>query len=282
MGRLEGKVALISGIARGQGRSHAVRLAEEGCDIIGFDLCDQIETVPYPLATVDDLNDTVKLVEDTGRRIVARQSDVRDRAAVKAVVDEGLRQFGHVDIVVCNAGAMFGFGLADMSVDNLMRSWQDAIDVLLTGVLNTVVAALPALMSQGTGGAIVMTSSTAGLKSMSGPANSPEEALAAIGYTAGKTGVVGLMRALAGSLAHLNIRVNTVHPTGVNTPFIVNDLWAKILEENPGASAGWQNAMPVELIEAQDVSHAIAWLCSDEARYVTGVQLPVDAGFTVR
>lgn len=279
MGRLEGKVAFISGIARGQGRSHAVRLAEEGADIIGFDICEQIETVPYPLATPDDLEQTVKLVEGLDRRIVARQADVRDRKQVAGVLQEGLRAFGHVDIVLCNAGAMFGFGLSDMSVDNLMHAWQDSIDVMLTGALTTAAAALPALMGQGTGGSIVITSSTAGLKSMGGPASTPQDALAAIGYTAAKTGVVGVMRALAGSLAHLNIRVNTVHPTGVNTPFIVNEMWEKILAENPDAAAGWRNAMPVELIEAKDVSNAIVWLCSEEARYVTGVQLPVDAGF---
>jgi SDR family mycofactocin-dependent oxidoreductase len=279
VGRLEGKVAFISGVARGQGRSHALRLAEEGADIIGFDICEQIDTIPFPLATLDDLNETIKLVEDRGRRIVARRADVRHRGAVREVLEEGVAEFRHVDIVLCNAGSMFGFGLADMSLDNLMRAWQDSIDVMLTGCLNTIVAALPALMSQGTGGSIVITSSTAGLKSMAGQANAPEEALVAIGYTAAKTGVVGLMRALGGSLAHLNIRVNTVHPTGVNTPFLVNDLWARILEENPGASAGWRNALPVELIEPEDVSNAIVWLCSEEARYVTGVQLPVDAGF---
>lgn len=280
MGRLDGKVAFISGVARGQGRSHAVRLAEEGAAIIGFDLCDQIETVPYPLATPADLDETVKLVEGGSGRIVARQADVRDLDAVQGVFDEGLREFGRVDIVLCNAGAMFGFGMTE--IDGIRRAWHDSVDVLLTGVFNTVTAALPTLMEQGSGGSIVMTSSTAGLKSMSGPASTPEEALGAIGYTAGKTGVIGLMRALAGSLAHLNIRVNTVHPTGVNTPFLVNELWAKILEENPGASEGWRNAMPVELIEALDVSNAIVWLCSEEARYVTGVELPVDAGFLVR
>jgi SDR family mycofactocin-dependent oxidoreductase len=282
VGRLDGKVAFISGVARGQGRSHAMRLAEEGADIIGFDICEQIDTVPYPLATVDDLNHTVKLVSDRGRRIVARQADVRDLAAVQAVFDAGIAELGRIDIVLCNAGSLFGFGLADSSVGNLMQAWQDSLDVMMTGCLNTVVATLPTLMRQGTGGSIVITSSTAGLKSMGGPASSPEEALAAIGYTASKTGVIGVMRALAGSLAHLNIRVNTVHPTGVNTPFVVNDMWAKILEENPGAAEGWRNAMPVELIEAEDVSNAIVWLCSDEARYVTGIQLPVDAGFMLR
>jgi SDR family mycofactocin-dependent oxidoreductase len=281
MGRLDGKVAFISGAARGQGRSHAVRLAEEGADIIGFDICGPIDTVPYPLATQEDLEQTVKLVEDCGRRMVAKPADVRDSQAVGAVFDEGRAQLGRIDIVLANAGAMTGFGLPDMSMDTLIRSWRDALDIMLTGVFNTVVAALPSLISQGTGGSIVITSSTAGLKSMSGPAHTAEESLVAIGYTAAKTGVIGLMRAWAGALAHLSIRVNTVHPTGVSTPFIVNDMWARILEENPSAADGWRNAMPVELIDAVDVSNAIVWLCSEEARYVTGVMLPVDAGFTI-
>jgi SDR family mycofactocin-dependent oxidoreductase len=282
MNRLEGKVAFISGVARGQGRSHAVRLAEEGADIIGFDICDQIDTVPFPLATVDDLDETIKLVENVGRRIVARQADVRDLQAVRSVLEDGVSEFGRVDIVLCNAGSMFGFGLPEMSVDNLLRAWQDAIDVMLTGVLNTIVVALPALMSQGTGGSIVITSSTAGLKTLRGPAHTPEDALPGIGYTAAKTGVIGLMRSFAGSLAHLNIRVNSVHPTGVNTPFLINDFWARFFEEGAGASATWSNLLPVELVEPEDVSNAIVWLCSDEGRYITGVQLPVDAGFMLR
>jgi SDR family mycofactocin-dependent oxidoreductase len=272
----------ISGVARGQGRSHALRFAQEGANIIGFDICDQIETVPFPLATLDDLEETVKLVEHAGGRMVARQADVRNREAVAGVLDAGLAEFGQVDVVLCNAGSMFGFGMADMSVGGLMRAWQDAIDVMLTGVLNTILAALPALMSQGTGGSIVITSSTAGLKTLRGPAHKPEETLPGIGYTAAKTGVIGLMRSFAGSLAHLNIRVNSVHPTGVNTPFLINDFWAKFLEESAGASAGWSNLLPVELVEPEDVSNALVWLCSEEGRYITGVQLPVDAGFMLR
>lgn len=280
MGRLEGKVAFISGVARGQGRSHAMRLAEEGADIIGFDVCAQIDTVPYPLATLDDLEETVKLVEDRGKRIVARQVDVRDSEAVRAVLQEGLDLFGHVDFVIANAGALFGAFRPDIEWQTILRGWQDAIDVMLTGVFTTVGVALPALMSQNTGGSIVITSSTAGLKAMSGPLDTPERALSGIGYTAAKHGVIGLMRSWAGSLAHLNIRVNTIHPTAVNTPFVVNEYMAAMLKEVPGGSL--QNAMPVELLEPVDISNAIVWLCSDEARYVTGISLPVDAGFLIR
>ena len=285
MGRLEGEVAFPLRIRARPRTVAALRLAEEGAEIIGFDLCEQIDTVRYPLATPDDLEATIKLVRDQGREIVARQADVRDRHAVSNVLDQGLAEFGHVDIVLCNAGSLFGFGLADMSVDNSqMRAWQDSLDVLLAGALNTIVAALPALMGQGTGGSIVITSSTAGLASMSGPASTPEEALTAIGYTAGKTGVIGLMRALAGSLAHFSIRVNAVHPTGVNTPFVVNDMSAKVAEENPGASEGWKNADAggADRARRRVANSTIVWLCSEEARYVTGIQLPVDAGFLLR
>ena len=280
MGRLDGKVAFISGVARGQGRSHAVRLAEEGADIIGFDICAQIDSAPYPLATPEDLEETIALVQQRGRRIVAKQADVRDTAAVKAVLDEGLEQFGHVDIVIANAGAIFGEVVPDMEWSAIMEGWQDSIDVMLTGAYTTVGVALPAMMTQGRGGSIVITSSTAGMKAMTGPADSPERALVGVGYTAAKHGVIGLMRSWAGSLAHLSIRVNTIHPTGVNTPFVVNDYMARMLAQVPGG--GLQNALPVELIEPEDVSNAVVWLCSDEARYVTGVSLPVDAGILIK
>jgi SDR family mycofactocin-dependent oxidoreductase len=279
MGRAEGKVAFISGVARGQGRSHAVRLAEEGADIIGFDICGPIDTVPYPLASLDDLAETVKLVEERGRRIVAQQADVRDLEAVETVFQEGLSELGRVDIILANAGAAFGSRIKRSGMEQVMRAWQDSIDVLLTGVVNTVAAALPTMMSQGDGGSIVITSSTAGLKSMTGPVHSAEEALA-LGYTAAKHGVVGVMRSLAGSLAHLSIRVNTVHPGPVNTPLIMNDYFAKSIAEQ--ARPDWQNPMPVDVLEPVDISNAIVWLCSEEARYVTGVMLPVDAGFLIK
>jgi SDR family mycofactocin-dependent oxidoreductase len=281
MGRLEGQVAFISGVARGQGRSHAVRLAEEGAGIIGFDICKDIDSVPYPLATASDLDETIKLVEATGRRIVARQADVRDADAVRSVFNDGLAEFGHIDIVLANAGALFGQSLPDSEWARVMQAWQDSIDVMMTGVINTVGVAVPALLSQGTGGSIVITSSTAGLKSMTGPADSAAAAFSVIGYNAAKHGVIGVMRALAGALAHANVRVNTVHPTAVNTPFIVNDYFDAMFQQNAG-NVTWQNAMPVDMVEAVDVSNAIVWLCSEEARYVTGITLPVDAGFMIR
>lgn len=277
MARLDGKVAFISGIARGQGRSHAIRFAEEGANIVGFDICENIDTVPYALATEEDLQETVDLVEKAGGKIVARKADARSLEQTRAVLDEGLEQFGHVDIVVCNAGYSAGYGLVDPTIETLMGAFGDNIDTMLTGALNTIVAALPALMSQGTGGSIVITSSTAGLKSMMGKTDTPEKTISAIGYTAAKTGVIGIMRALAGSLAHLSIRVNTVHPTGVNTKFVNNE----VVERQARANEGWKNAMPVGLLEPVEVSNALVWLCSEEAKYVTGVELPVDAGFLV-
>jgi SDR family mycofactocin-dependent oxidoreductase len=281
MGQMDGKVAFISGVARGQGRSHALRLAEEGADIIGFDICRQIDSVPYPLASEQDLEETVALVEKLGRRIVGRQADVRDFSAVRACLAEGLEALGHVDIVLANAGAMFGgLGLTEWST--IMEGWADSLDVMLTGVVHTVGAALPAMIARGAGGSIVITSSTAGLKSMAGPVQTAEAAFGGIGYIAAKHGVVGLMKAWAASLANLNIRVNTIHPTGVSTPFLINDYFSRIAEHFPSATEAWKNALPVELIDAEDVSNAIVWLCSDAARYVTGVTLPVDAGFLVR
>jgi len=268
MGKLEGKVAFITGAARGQGRSHAIRLATEGADIIAVDLCAQVTTVAYPMATPGDLDETIKAVEALDRRIVARIADVRDFGALQAAFDAGVAELGGVDIVLANAG------IAPMALGEPDRqAWYDVLDINLTGVWNTVEVAKPLLIEQGRGGAIVLTSSTAGLKGIGG------EDPGGIGYTAAKHGVVGLMRTYATTLAKHSIRCNSVHPTGVNTPMVVNDAMAQVL-----ASAGMENALtnalPVELLEAVDI--AIAWLVSDEARYVTGVTLPVDAGFTVK
>jgi SDR family mycofactocin-dependent oxidoreductase len=271
MGRVEGKVAFITGAARGQGRSHAVRLAQEGADIIAVDLCDQIATVAYPMATPDDLAETVKEVEALDRRIVAKQADVRDLAALRAAFDEGVAQLGGVDIVLANAG------IAPMGSDNEDRvaAFRDVVDVNLTGVWNTVEVAVPTLVEQGRGGAIVLTSSTAGLKGIGG------ESGGGLGYTAAKHGVVGLMRGFAVNLAKHNIRVNSVHPTGVDTPMIVNEVMERFLAQSDMAGA-LTNLLPVDIVEPVDISNAILWLVSDEARYVTGVTLPVDAGFTVK
>jgi SDR family mycofactocin-dependent oxidoreductase len=268
-GRLEGKVAFITGAARGQGRSHAVRLAQEGADIIAVDLCAPIGTVPYPLATPDDLAQTVKEVEEAGRRIVAREADVRDAAGLAAALEAGVAELGPVDIVLANAG------IAPM-VDPDVQAWHDVIGVNLTGVFHTVQAAYPSMIKRGEGGSIVLTSSIAGLTGIGGPMPG------GLGYTAAKHGLVGLMRSYANFLAPHRIRVNSVHPTGVRTPMIVNDFMTQFLGEDAQMSNPVANALPVDMVEPADVSNAIVWLVSDEGRYITGITLPVDAGFTVK
>jgi SDR family mycofactocin-dependent oxidoreductase len=265
---LKGKVAFITGAARGQGRAHAVRLATDGADIIAVDLCDQIASVPYPLANSDDLAATVKLVEDTGARIVAKEADVRDRASLSAAVQAGVDELGRLDIVVANAG------IAPMQSGD--DGWRDVIDVNLTGVYNTIKAAIPTMVKQGTGGSIVLISSAAGLAGVGSPD------AGSVGYAAAKHGVVGLMRVYANLLARQNIRVNSIHPTGVETPMIDNDFtrgWLAQMAaavDNPGTLG---NALPVEVLQPEDIANAVAWLVSDQARYITGVTLPVDAGF---
>ena len=267
-GRLEGKVAFITGAARGQGRSHAIRLAQEGADIIAVDICQQIASVAYPMATAEDLEATVKAVEELDRRIFAREADVRDESGLRAAFEEGVAELGPVDIVLANAG------IAPLSPRDERNAWQDVIDVNLTGVLNTVEIAIPSMIERGMGGAIVLTSSTAGINGIGGSTRG------GLGYTASKHGVVGLMRSYANVLAPHSIRVNSVHPTGVNTPMIVNDVMQEFLEADPSMGQAMANALPVEIIEPVDVSNAILWLVSDEARYITGVALPVDAGYT--
>jgi (+)-trans-carveol dehydrogenase len=271
-GRVEGKVAFITGAARGQGRSHAIRLAEEGADIIAVDIAAQVGSVPYPMATPDDLAQTVKEVEALDRRIVATQADVRDYGAVKAALDEGVAQLGRLDIVSANAG-IASYGLA-AELDE--TTWQDMIDTNLTGVWHAAKAAIPHLIEQGTGGSIVLTSSTAGLKAIPNLAH----------YVSAKHGVVGLMRTLALELAPHSIRVNSVHPTGVNTPMVQNEASIQLFlpdVENPTAEQyaevmGSLNALPIPWVEPGDISNAVLFLASDEARYITGVTLPVDAG----
>jgi SDR family mycofactocin-dependent oxidoreductase len=271
MGKLDGKVAFITGAARGQGRSHAIRLAQEGADIIAVDICEQIASVAYPMATPEDLAETVKQVEALDRRIYAAQADVRDAPALKQAFDAGTAELGPVGIVLANAG------IAPMSLheqDAKTDAWQDVVDVNLTGVFNTVETAIPSMIERGQGGAIVLTSSTAGNNGIGGPTRG------GLGYTAAKHGVVGLMRSYANILAPHSIRVNTVHPTGVNTPMIVNAVMEEFLAQDPQMSNAIANALPVPMVEPIDISNAIAWLVSDDARYVTGVMLPVDAGFT--
>lgn len=264
---LSGKVAFITGAARGQGRAEAVRLAADGADIIAVDLCDQISTVPYPLATPDDLATTVGLVEDAGGRIVARRADVRDEPELAAALSAGLDEFGRLDIVVANAG------IAPMQSGP--EGWRDVIDVNLTGVHHTVEVAIPTMIEQGDGGSIVLISSVAGLLGIGGGDRG------SLGYTAAKHGVVGLMRAYANHLAPHSIRVNSIHPTGVDTPMIDNEFtraWLARVTEETGHPVDMGNALPVQAIQAEDVANAVAWLVSDQARFVTGVTLPVDAG----
>ena len=276
MGTLDGKVAFISGGARGQGRSHAVRLAKDGADIVTFDICEQIDSVPYPLGTEDELAQTVERVEALGRRIVAAKADVRDEAAVNKVFDAGLAEFGRVDIVIANAGIMPVLG----PTSTVVQAWHDCIDVMLTGVLYTIEAAIPTLVEQNQGGAIVLTSSAAGLKGTTRSLRSKTYGM--LGYTAAKHGVVGLMRSYANALGSYNIRVNSVHPTGADTPMISNDAFLGAAPEVPELFEAMTNILPVPLIDAQDVSDAVAWLVSDQARYVTGAVIPVDAGATAR
>jgi SDR family mycofactocin-dependent oxidoreductase len=268
MGKLDGKVAFITGAARGQGRSHAVRLAQEGADIIAIDVCQQIDTVLYPMSTPEDLAETAKQVEALDRRIFTAQADVRDAAALKQAFDAGTAELGPVDIVLANAG------IAPFSHHDKPGTWQDVVDVNLTGVYHTVEAAIPSMIERGQGGAIVLTSSSAGLTGVG------VVTAGFLGYTAAKHGLVGLMRSYANYLAQHSIRVNSVHPTGVNTPMIVNDTMQEFLEHPPEGSVALGNALPVAMIEPVDVSNAILWLVSDDARYVTGITLPVDAGFT--
>ena len=265
---LEGKVAFITGAARGQGRAHAVRLATDGADIIAIDICASIGSVKYPLASSEDLAATVKLVEDTGARIVAKEADVRDRAALTAAVQAGVNELDRLDIVVANAG------IAPMASGD--DGWNDVIDVNLTGVYNTIKASIPVMVKQGTGGSIVLISSAAGLAGVGSPD------AGSVGYAAAKHGVVGLMRVYANLLAQSNIRVNSIHPTGVETPMINNEFtreWLAKMAAATSSPGAMGNALPVEVLQAEDIANAVAWLVSDQARYITGVTLPVDAGF---
>jgi SDR family mycofactocin-dependent oxidoreductase len=273
MGKLDGKVAFITGAARGQGRSHAIRLAEEGADIIAVDIAAQIETVKYPMSTPADLEETQKEIEALDRRIVTRVADVRDPRALQAAFDEGVAELGRVDIVLANAG-IAPQGAPERDV---FETWADVVAVNMTGVFATVHVAAPTMIAQGTGGAIVLTSSTQGISGRGGDGSG-----AVTGYAASKHGVVGLMHSFAHWLAPYNIRVNTVHPTGVATPMVENEVLGRWIEENPGAMDQTRNLLDVGLVEARDISNAVLFLVSDEGRYVTGTALPVDAGFLVR
>jgi SDR family mycofactocin-dependent oxidoreductase len=271
-GRLAGQVGFITGAARGQGRSHAVALAEAGADIIAVDVCGPLPTVDYPLAGPGDLAETVAQVEALDRRIVARQADVRSLASLTAALDEGVAELGRLDIVCANAGILSSGSLAELSPD----AWREMIDVNLSGVWRTCRAAIPHLIAGGRGGSIILTSSVAGLKSYPNMAH----------YVAAKHGVTGLARALATELAVHRIRVNSVHPTQVDTDMIQNEIMYRLFRpdlEQPtradfATASRATGLLPVDWVEAADVSRAVLFLAGDDARYITGVALPVDAG----
>ncbi|WP_028850482.1 mycofactocin-coupled SDR family oxidoreductase [Thermocrispum municipale] len=277
-GRLEGKVAFITGAARGQGRNHAVRMAEEGADIIAVDICEDIATVTpfYNLATKAELDETAKLVEATGRRVVARKADVRDFDALQAAFDEGVAELGRIDAVVANAG-IASYGKA---WELTAEQWKDMIDVNLTGVYHTAKVAIPKLIEQDSGGSITFTSSIGGLKGIQHVAH----------YVSAKHGIVGLMRTLANELGPHRIRVNTIHPTNVDTIMIQNPgTYGMFAPDDPEptqekAMPGFMslNTLPVPWVDCDDISNALLFLASDEARYITGVTLPVDAGAFVK
>ena len=272
-GRVDGKVAFITGAARGQGRSHAVRLAEEGADIIAVDICRGFEDSPAPPATPEDLAKTADMVKNLDRRIVTAEVDVRDFDALAAAVDSGVEQFGRLDIVVANAGiGTTGVKLHKMTED----SWEETMDVNLGGVWKTVKSAVPHLLAGGRGGSVIITSSVGGLK-----------AYPQVGhYITAKHGVVGLMRTFAVELGQHSIRVNTVHPTHVNSPLLMNEPTYRLFRpdlENPGPDdlaliCQSFHFLPIPWVTPADISNAVLFLASDEARYITGVTLPVDAG----
>jgi SDR family mycofactocin-dependent oxidoreductase len=276
MGQLDGKVAFITGAARGQGRSHALRLAQEGADIIAIDICAQVDTVNYPLSTLEDLKETAQQVEALDRRIVTRQADVRDSRQLKDAVAAGVAELGRLDIVCANAG-IFCIDVEAQPSDPDRREaiWRDTLDTNLTGAWHTLEATVPVLIEQGRGGAIIITSSTAGLK------GSTYNDLPLTAYTAAKHGLTGLMRGYAKDLAPYSIRVNTVHPTGVHTMMPENETMAKRIELDPDLIKVMANALPVDAVDPIDISNAVLYLAADSGRYVTGVALSVDAGFNV-
>lgn len=272
MGRLEDKVAFITGAARGLGRSHAIRLAREGADIIAIDLCESVKSVPYDGATQADLDQTVAEVEKLGRRVVATKADVRDYAALKEALDDGVAQLSRLDVVVANAG-IGSYGRAEELSE---ETWQDMIDINLTGVWHTVKSAIPHLRAGGRGGSIAIVSSEAGLRAYPNASH----------YVTAKHGLVGLMRTLTLELGPDWIRVNTIHPTQTDTPMLQNAYNYKLFlpdvedatREQFATATQAMSVLPLPWVEPVDISNAILFLASDEARYITGVTLPVDAG----
>ncbi|MEV5302671.1 mycofactocin-coupled SDR family oxidoreductase [Amycolatopsis methanolica] len=273
VGRVEGKVAFITGAARGQGRAHAITLAREGADIIAVDICEDIPGVPYPGGTREELEETAKAVEALGKRVITSVTDVRDLPALTAVVDRGVAEFGRLDIVAANAG----IAAAPTTASGMDYSvWQDMIDINLNGAYHTCRAAIPHIQAGGRGGAIVITSSVAGLHPF---ANIPH-------YVTSKHGVVGLTKSLALELGPDNIRVNSIHPTQVATPMADNEATWRMFRpdlDNPTRedfleAARTLQVLPTPWVEPEDIANALLFLVSDDARFITGVALPVDAG----
>jgi SDR family mycofactocin-dependent oxidoreductase len=265
-GRVTGKRILITGAARGMGRSHALLLAEEGADLILVDLCESLPGLEYPLSTKDDLDETARLVREQGRRAVVKVADVRDAAAMRKAVADGAAELGGLDASVANAGVLTA-GTWDATTP---EQWRLVLDVNLIGSWNTCVAAIPHLLENG--GSLVNISSAAGIKGS--PLTTP--------YTASKHGVVGMSQALANELGAQSIRVNTVHPTGVATGMAPPSLHGLLTEKRPDLGPIYMNALPAPLVEARDVSNAVLFLVSDESRHVTGLEFKVDAGVTIR
>lgn len=268
---LDGRVALVTGAARGLGRAYAVRLAAAGADVIALDVCAEFDSTDYPGSAPEDLAETVGEVEAQGRRILARQADVRDGAAVRAVVDEGVALFGRLDIVIANAGII---RLTDG--EDRERIFRDVVDVNLVGVWNTVEAAIPALLAGGRGGSVVLASSTAGIKA----SGTDRPGLQA--YSASKRALVALMQGWASQLAPESIRVNTIHPSGVTTDMILNETTMALFESADPWLLSQQNALPIPLLQPADVAGAVAWLVSDAAAFITGTEWKLDAGFLLR
>ncbi|MFI5690077.1 mycofactocin-coupled SDR family oxidoreductase [Streptomyces sp. NPDC051636] len=276
MGRVDGKVVLITGAARGQGRSHAIRLAQEGAHIIASDICEEIGSTHYTLATSKDLEETRRLVEKEGGKILTVGADVRRLDQVEAMVAAGLAEFGHIDVVCANAG----IGSLGRSWELSEKQWHDMIDVNLTGAWHTIRATVPHMIDAGRGGSIIFTNSVAGTLGRPNMSH----------YAASKHGLVGLMRSLANELAPYFIRVNSIHPGNVDTDMVQNPTGRRLLlpdvespsREEFARAATELSLMPVPWVESADISNAVLWLASDEARYVTGATLPVDAGAAIK
>jgi SDR family mycofactocin-dependent oxidoreductase len=265
MGHLSGKVAFITGGARGQGRAHAVRLASEGADVVVSDICGPVEGSMVAAATEEDLDETVQLVQKTGQRVLSRRVDVRDLSALQSLADDAMAQLGRLDVVVANAGILAWGHAWELSSED----WQSVIDVNLTGVFHTIRATVPHLIRQGQGGSIILISSSAGLKGQP----------FTLHYTAAKHGIVGICRGLANELGEYDIRVNSVHPAGVRTAMMdVPGLMELIVEKAETLGPLFMNTLPHESMEPEDVAGTVAWLASDDARYVTGAQIAVELG----